>query len=512
LGCIAANTKIVPVGGDMFTRTRALWSALFILGAIIGFSLSPILRGQSSNSNSAAEKEILYWVAPMDPNFRSDSPGKSPMGMDLTPVYASSEDPEDGIQISSHVTNTIGVRTAKAMRMDLIPTLRSVGFISYNKDEVTHLHARADGWVEKLHVQSEGNHVEKGDLLFEYFSPSISNAVFEHIRELGRSPKGATQTRAKLLSLGVSDRQIRSLSTKSSFDQLIKYYAPRTGVISKLSARQGMHLTPNMEALAITDLSTVWIMTEVFESQAKQVFLGMTAKARLTQIEGREWTGTVDLIYPELDPKTRTLRLRIRMDNADGFLKPNMIADINLQTKPIAKAVAVPSEAVIRTGRGSRVVISMPDGRFKSVPVKAGAQANGLIEITEGIAEGQVVVSSGNFLIDSESNQDASFGRMEPSQSSGEEPAPPTDPQKLVWGIGTINTVDTTSNLVNLSHDPIPEIGWPAMVMDMTVMPSVDLTNLTPNTNVSFALMVGQDNVYMVAKIEPLGETEGMDQ
>ncbi|NNG14266.1 MAG: efflux RND transporter periplasmic adaptor subunit, partial [Gammaproteobacteria bacterium] len=269
------------------------------------------------------EKKILYWVAPMDPNFRQEGPGKSPMGMDLIPFYAEDDSDDNAITVSPAIVQNLGVRTAKAELGKLWKRVDSVGYVDFDENRISHVHLRTEGWIDKLVVKSEGERVKKGDLLFELYSPTLVNAQDEYIQALRSNNKrliSASQDR--LRALGVDNQQINKIKKTRKTEQLIKIRASQDGIISKLNAREGMFVKPRMEIMTLADLSTIWIQVEVFERQAEWVKEGKPAEITVSYLPGRSWEGSVEYVYPSLDPKTRTLRARLRFDNPDESLKP----------------------------------------------------------------------------------------------------------------------------------------------------------------------------------------------
>lgn len=361
------------------------------------------------------EKEILYWVAPMDANYRRDKPGKSPMGMDLVPVYADATGSGgSSVTIAPQVVQNMGVRTTAAERSRLWRSIDTVGYVDYDESKVSHIHLRTEGWIEDLSVQSEGERVNKGDRLFGLYSPELVNAQEEFIQALTAGNNGLiSASRDRLKALGIPADQIKQLEKSRKASQSIPVYAPQDGVVFSLSVREGMFIKPATRVMSLADLSSVWLLAEVFESQADWVRVGQSADVDLAFLPGRTWEGKVEYIYPSLDPKTRTLKARLRFDNPNESLKPNMYANVKIFSGPKENVIVIPVEALIRTGRESRVVIALGEGKFASRTVTAGIESGGWVEILAGLAPGEEVVTSGQFLIDSEASLKASMTRMQ---------------------------------------------------------------------------------------------------
>ena len=387
-----------------------------VIGIVIGRSMdSP--GGAPGNLDSGSEREVLYWVAPMDANYQRDEPGKSPMGMDLRPVYADEVDGQPGVvKIDPTIVNNLGVRTVKAERGELSRRIETVGYVGYDEDTVQHVHTRVEGWIEKLVTKASGDPVEKGQLLFEMYSPTLVNAEEEYLVALRSNNKLLlSASRERLASLGVTSNEIARLDKERSIRRLIRVYADTDGVIAHLGVREGIFVTPATEIMSVAKLDTIWVIAEVFERQAAWVKAGQRAKVELDYLPGEIWDGTVDYVYPELDPKTRTLKVRLRFDNQSESLQPNMFARVTILGEGFGDVVHIPREALIRGGSVNRVVLALPNGRFRSQPVKVGIESGDRIAIREGVSAGDLIVASGQFLIDSESNIEAALERMEPS-------------------------------------------------------------------------------------------------
>jgi len=395
---------------------------------IFAVILTVLVSGHSSMVNAVTEKEVLYWVAPMDQNYRRDKPGKSPMGMDLIPIYADTDaDAAEGngvVSIDPQVVQNLGVRTKAAERTRLWRGIDTVGYVDYDESKVSHIHLRTEGWIEKLTVQSEGERVKKGEFLFELYSPKLVNAQEELVTAIASGNKGLIRaSKERLSALGVSDSQIKKLQKDKKIQQRISVYAPQDGVVSTLPVREGMFVKPSMKVMSLGDLSSIWILAEVFEKQSAWVKVGQPAEVSLSYQPGKIWQGKVEYIYPDLDPITRTLKVRLRFDNPDEMLKPNMYANIKIFGGPKEDTIVIPIEALIRTGREERVVIALGEGRFEARHVTAGIESGDFVEILQSIEEGDLVVTSGQFLIDSEASMRASLTRMstaEPDAAPGE--------------------------------------------------------------------------------------------
>lgn len=353
----------------------------------------------------------------MDPNYRRDEPGKSPMGMDLIPVYDEGEEESSGhpvVKISPAVINNMGVRTAKVARSSLWRRIDTVATVDYDESRVSHIHLRTNGWIENLKVRSEGERIHKGDHLFNVYSPTLVNAMEEYVQSLvSNNRRLMIASRDRLISLGISNQQIQQLDKNRKVPQTVSIFAQQDGVVVSLMVREGMYVKPETEVMRLADLSRVWILAEVFENQTDWVELGQPADVTLSYMPGREWAGTVEYIYPTLDPKTRTLKVRLQFENKDEALKPNMYAHVSIYGGARQDVLAIPREALIRTGQQQRVIIDLGNGRFAPRKITAGIESGDWVEVIEGLAENDNVVVSGQFLIDSEASLKASLMRMQ---------------------------------------------------------------------------------------------------
>jgi len=279
------------------------------------------------------------------------------------------------------------------------------------------VHTRVDGWIEKLATKATGDPVKKGQLLFELYSPTLVNAQEEYLTALRSSNKlllGASKDR--LAALGVSKGEVARLTKERTVHQRVRVYAEADGVIAHLGVREGIFVTPATEIMSVAELDKIWVLAEVFERQAAWVKAGQKAMVELDYLPGKMWHGVVDYVYPELDPKTRTLKVRLRFDNAAETLRPNMFSRVTIEAEGFGAVVNVPREAVIRGGSVNRVVVALGEGRFLAKPVKIGIESGDRVAIRSGISEGEEIVVSGQFLIDSESNIEAAMSRMESSK------------------------------------------------------------------------------------------------
>ncbi len=462
---------------------------------------------KSESISASKEKKILYWVAPMDPEYRRDKPGKSPMGMDLVPVYDETGgdlDQAARVRINPAVENNLGVRTATVETGRLWRKVDTVGFVTYDESRVSHIHLRVDGWIEKLAVNIEGESVKKGQRLFDIYSPSLVNAMEEYVQALRTGNSRLVQaSHEKLLSLGVSEQQVKQLNKKRKIPRTTPVYAPQDGIVTMMMVREGMYVKPSTQVMTLADLSSVWVIAEVFESQSSFVKEGQLADVDLSFIPGQTWEGIVDYVYPSLDEKNRTLRVRLRFDNPEELLKPNMYAKVSIYGGARENVLSVPREAVIRSGKNERVIIAMGEGRYMQREVVTGIESGDWIEIKSGLKEGEVIVTSAQFLIDSEASMKASLKRMSSVERSTQ--SSDTSTESVATGTGKVNKIMPDHGMINLDHEAIGVLGWPEMTMDFSTLNGVSLEGFAKGDEVEFDL-IKKENEYLISAIRKRGE------
>ncbi|KZN66793.1 efflux RND transporter periplasmic adaptor subunit [Pseudoalteromonas luteoviolacea] len=475
-----------------------------LVGVLIGaglVSLYAFYYVEKSSSNKAdEEKQPLYWVAPMDANYRRDKPGKSPMGMDLVPVYGESQANDSAgsgvVTISPHVENNLGVRTALVKSMRLHTEITTVGYVGYDEDKLVHIHPRVEGWIDKLYIKSMGERVEQGQPLYELYSPELVNAQKEVLVALKQSDQQLiSAARKRLKALKMSPKFIEHLVRTKEVSQTVTFYAPQSGVVENLNIREGFYVQPDTTMMSIGQLQQVWVEAEVFEREAALVKAGLPVKMELDYLPGKTWQGEVDYVYPSLDAQNRTLRVRLRFDNQDLALKPNMFAQVSIHSDPIDDVVTVPKEAVIRTGQQDRVVLVVGNGQFKSIEIVIGRVTSEYIEVLDGLSEGDEIVTSAQFLIDSESSKNSDFKRMSVDEN-------PT----FTWMQGRVNEVQQQLRIVNITHDPVAAWSWPAMTMDFAIADGVDVEPLKTGQELHFKVIQSDSGEYLVSEIHIVSE------
>jgi Cu(I)/Ag(I) efflux system membrane fusion protein len=381
----------------------------FVIALIIIFIIVVVIMGILIKKHS---KKPMYWIDTMEPTIHYPGPGNSRMGMTLVPVYADEDTEQSSVKVSSTAINNLSIRTVPVTQGTLSRRIEAVGYIEPNENKISHIHSYTDGWVKKLLVTTVGAVVKKDQILLQLYSPMLVTAQEEYLISLESGDKDlADASIKKLQALHLSPQQIQELIKTKKASELVDFNSPQDGVVAGLNVREGMRITPDTEMMSLVDLSSIWMIVQVFENQTGLVNVGEHAEARLSAFPGKVWKGEVDYIYPEVDPMTRTLKLRLKFNNPEGILKPNMYANVSLFGQAKSNVLSIPLEALIRSSQGNRVVVALGNGRFQVRNVTIGMESGDQVEILSGLVAGEHVVASGQFLIDSEANLKAGLER-----------------------------------------------------------------------------------------------------
>lgn len=398
----------------------AVAAALAALFAVGGFWLAASLaphRHVLEKREDAQGK--VYWTCAMHPQVRKDGPGNCPIcGMALIEkMEASAAMPDYGttiVQIDPRMAQNLGVRTAPVTRGAFAHGLDATGAVEVDERRIFAAESRAEGWVEQLQVRAVGDPVRKGQSIAGVYSPELFSAQEELLLAARSGDAGLVEaSRQRLLLLGMGQAQLDAVLASGRAERRVQVVAPSSGVVTDLNVREGQKVMPGMPIARIADLSRVWITIEVPESLSSWLRQGGKAEARLSALPGRVFEGTVDYVYPGLDTATRTVRARLAFANRDGALKPGMYANVALLGGTQRDTLLVPAEAVIRTGKRTVVMVAEGDGRFRPAEVTLGAEQEGTIVVLSGLTEGEQVVTSGQFLIDSEASLRGAYQRLE---------------------------------------------------------------------------------------------------
>ncbi len=477
----------------------------FVIGGVVSAVYLSAGVGMGDEPVMAAEKKPLYWVAPMDANFRRDKPGKSAMGMDLVPFYGggSSEKQAPGtVNISAQTENSLGVKIARVNRQDIHRNIQSMGFLQYDESSIQHYHVRVNGWLETLYINSVGDKVKKGQKLFDLYSPELVYAQEEYVAAMLTSNTSLVEAAGlKMRALGISQRNIAALKKNKKVKQFLTYRAIRDGYISTLNVRQGMYIQPQLEIMGTGDLDTIWVIAEVFERQASWLKTGAEVEMTLAAYPGRKWFGKVDFIFPVLNSENRTVQARVIFKNKKRLLKPNMFAQLEIQASAVKDALVIPSAAIIHSANMQRVVLALGGGKFRSVKVQTGIESNGYTQVTAGLDEDQQVVHSAQFLIDSESSVNADLSRMQHEMPTMDSNMSMNKPRSRVWVLGKV-TVLEGKHALKIQHDAIDEWDWPAMNMSLNIQSNIAIDHLKKGDAIGFCLDKMPSGQYLITHLE----------
>jgi Cu(I)/Ag(I) efflux system membrane fusion protein len=451
------------------------------------------LRG--GDIDPATGRRVLYWHDPMVPGRRFDAPGRSPfMNMQLVPVYEGADD--GSVAVSPRIQQNLGIRTAVVERQALTPRIDAVGTVAFNERDQVIVQTRATAYVERLHVRATLDPVVRGEPLAELYVPEwvAAQEEFLAVRRMRGTELASLvdAARQRLRQAGMTDEQIRGVEERGTVQARITLTAPIEGVVAALDAREGMTVMAGDTLFRINGLSTVWVNAAVAESQAALLRPGAAVVARSLALPGTEFAGNVQAILPDVDAVTRTIRARIELANPDLALAPGMFVNVSFETAA-RDVLVVPSEAVIRTGARTVVILGDAAGGFRPVDVELGLDADGLTEITRGLDAGQSIVVSGQFLLDSEASLRAAATRMREPPAAGAT-------AREHSGEGRVVAVGADS--VTLAHGPIPSIEWGSMTMQF-MLPPGPRPDLTVDEQVRFTFTMGADGRPRLTLIGP---------
>jgi len=463
---------------------------------------------KAGNIDPMTGGKILYYHDPMVPGSKFDKPAKSPfMDMMLVPVYAESGADQGKVTVSPRIQQNLGVRTAMVTEGTLSPQVSAVGSIAFNERDQATVQARATGYVERLHVRATLDQVTKGQPLVELYVPDWVAAQEEFLaiqrmqgHDLASLVDGARQ---RMRLAGMSEAQIRQVEATGKTQTRITLTSPIGGVVVELLAREGMTVMTGTTLFRINGLSTVWANAEVPESQSALLRSGAKVQARSPAVPGMTFDGKVQAVLPEVNPATRTLKARLELTNPGGRLVPGMFVSMQFMDMRAEKALLIPTEAVIQTGKRTVVMLAEDNGRFRPVDVQMGIESGGQTEIKRGLQAGQRVVVSSQFLIDSEASLKGVEARLnEVPQAAVATTATRHEGEARVEALG--------KDEITLSHGPIASLKWGAMTMDFKQPPSTQLpSNLKAGDRVRFEFYMGEDGLPQLTRLTPLASATG---
>ena len=399
--------------------------AMLSVGLVVGYLLPPVADqlslGSSPLSTTSDEAKPLFYRNAMNPSVTSPVPAKDNMGMDYVPVYANERAEEavlGTVEIDPVMRQNMGVRTAFVENESLSRSVRAAGRVDFDEERMARLHPKVEGWIEELKVDKTGERVNKDDILVSIYSPKLVSTQQEYLLALNNlvalkdSPfedvrRGAEElvasSRERLQMLDVPEHQIIELQQTREVKKTLHIHSPVNGTVISIGSRQGQYVTPKTELYMVVDLSKVWVYADIYEYELPWVKIGDEVAMTLSSVPGKTFAGSVAYIYPYSQSKTRTTKVRIVFDNSEQLLRPDMFAEILIHSDVNENAIVIPSQAVIRSGSRSQVFVVTEPGKFEPRVVILGIESAGKVAVLSGLEAGEEVVTSAQFLIDSES-------------------------------------------------------------------------------------------------------------
>lgn len=446
-------------------------------------------------SAQASERKVLYWYDPMMPGQRFDKPGKSPfMDMDLVPRYADEATETGGVTVSARQQQNLGIKTAGVERKTLSYQFDAFATVTTDERSVQIIPASANGVVEQLYVKAPQQFVKKGEALARLWIPEWTAAQQEYlaVRKLG-DPALSASARERLQLQFMPAEVIRQVERSGKPQTRITVRAKQAGYINKLDTREGAQVAATAPLFEIASLESVWVVIDYPQAQAQALAAGSEIIARADSWPGETFRGRVSELLPNMETTTRTLRARIVLDNPDAKLKPGMYLNVTLaNVQPRPAVLAIPEEALIETGSESRVLVATGEGHFTPVNVIAGRAENGWVEIKQGLKEGDKVVTSGQFLIDSEASLRSALPQDNPATM-----------QKVEYqGEGVVDAL--SEDAVTLTHQPIPALNWGAMTMDFSLPSPADAQRVKVGDRVMFSFTMDEQEGAVITHLMPM--------
>jgi Cu(I)/Ag(I) efflux system membrane fusion protein len=485
-------------------------AAALAAGYWLGGASGPAGHGGHAAAPAAADgggRKLLYYRNPMGLPDTSPVPKKDSMGMDYIPVYEGEEGDDSGaVTVSAARLQTLGVRTAAAERRRLDAAVRAVGRVEVNERATFEVAPRFDGWIEKLYVNATGDAVKKGQPLFRVYSPELVSAqkelaIAEALRRDAADGDPAARQGAERLAEAARER-LRNWKVEPGADDgspYLLFRSPASGIVLDKPAVEGMRFMAGTAIYRIADLSTVWVIADLYEKDLERVHVGQPAAVYIDAFPGRRFDAAVTWLYPTLQAATRTAAVRLEIANREGLLRPGMFAHVELAVGAERPRLTVPGSAVIDGGERQTVLLVQGEGRFKPQVVKLGLRARDYVEILDGLEEGDRVVVSANFLIDAESNLKAALAAFTGGDSGA----------KTYATTRAFEEFDAETGAAMLTHAPIPALQWPAMTMEFGLAAPELIKGLAPGTAIRFEFEDRGGGQFVVTRIEATDRKDG---
>ncbi|WP_439673215.1 Efflux transporter, RND family, MFP subunit (plasmid) [Cupriavidus necator] len=462
---------------------------------------------KAGDTDPKTGKKILYWHDPMVPGQRFDKPGKSPfMDMQLVPVYAEGDGSGSGISVESRIAQSLGIRTAEVKPSRMSPVLEAPGNVAIDERSVQVIQARTNAFVQHVAVRATLDPVRRGQALVTLYSPDWVAAQEEYLAvsrlAAGEHTDLRGAARARMLQAGMTPGQVSAVESSGKLQPNLGIVSPVDGLVTEVAVREGMAVSPGMTLFRLADLSQVWVIAEVPEGQARAIAPGVAVKVLPTGAP-EPLVGKIDTVLPDVNPATRTIKVRIVLPNKGRRLLPGMFATVRFDSGDQKEALLIPVESVIRTGQRSIVMVDAGKAGFVATEVKTGREAAGMVEVLDGLKAGQKVVTSGQFLIDSEASLRGTAERMSAAPAA----SPPAAAAPEHEGVGRIEAV--TGEGLTISHGPIPSAQWGAMTMDFAAPPAGLPKGLKSGDAIRFRFHLNSDGMAILSSVEPAASAQG---
>jgi Cu(I)/Ag(I) efflux system membrane fusion protein len=484
-----------PVSVAAVATALAIGAGAFYLGRTTAGGHGVSGAAEPSTAASAGGRQVLYWHDPMVPGQKFDKPGKSPfMDMQLQPVYAD-EAGDSGVKVSPQVQQNLGIRTAVVRKADVSASFDAVGTVQFDERLNVAVQTRTSGYLERLNVRAPMERVAQGQALGTVFAPEWLGPLNDIValKRAGASPDLVAAARERTRAMSIPSELVRQAEEGGTPQARYTLIAPAAGVVAELGVREGMAVSPGMTLFRIAGLKTVWAVAEVPEAQAVRLARGQKVTAAWQADPSQTFSGTMQEIIPQVNAATRTVQARFEVDNKGGKLVPGMLLRLQVAGASASRLV-VPAEAVIRTGTRAVAIVRKDNGAFEPRDVKLGAEVGDQLEVVAGLAEGDEVVASGQFLVDSEARLRSVLGSLSaPQPASGPSAAAPA----TYSAQGEVAGVDADS--MTIAHGAVPALKWPAMTMPFSKPSPTAFADVTVADTVHFEFRQKGDHYELVS-------------
>ncbi|MGO9443740.1 MAG: efflux RND transporter periplasmic adaptor subunit [Thiobacillaceae bacterium] len=464
-----------------------------------------ITSPRTASETGKPVRKLLYYRNPMGLSDTSPVPKKDSMGMDYVPVYESDEPEDPGVvKVSPERMQTLGVKTALAEEQSLEATVRAVGRLEINERAIVDVAPRFDGWIEHLYVSATGDSVKRGETLFSVYSPELVSAykelsIAKDLSQATEAADPAARERVDRLAAAVRERlknwDMGAGATRVDSSHL-RFSSPTNGIVLEKQAVEGMRFSAGTPIYRIADLSTLWVIADVYEQDLTRVKVGQTAMIGIDAFPDRHFSARLSYIYPTLNASTRTTQVRLELPNHDGQLRPGMFAHVDIAIGGVRPRLTVPLSAVIDDGSRQVVLLALDEGRFKPQPVKLGLRNENFVEILDGLQPGDRVVVSASFLIDAESNLKAALANFTA-------PTPSAKGANTYHAVGRLDAIDGSD--VTITHKPIQALNWPGMTMDFQLASPGVIKGVEPGSPIRFEFEQRGPGEFVITRIEATG-------